>query len=133
MRALFTLSVLFFALAGCTGGKSSASVTMPKAHIPQTAKAVVDLFFEGDVRPGMSREAKSPMTTPAQAYTQLKKLFPKYADKVECYTVIKDFFVFSITPDATESDAKETPCYYSLEISGANGSKALKYYWLLKQ
>ncbi len=130
MRQLIPLLLLVL-LGGCTSKKKTT--TLPPQKISPEAKAVIGLLFEGEARPGMVRESKKPITTVAEALAGFEALFPKYRGRVECYTVLNDFFVLSLKPLESEAVEGAQSCSYGLVVYVKKGERALRYYWSLKQ
>ncbi|MBU1239775.1 hypothetical protein KKF84_00220 [Myxococcota bacterium] len=130
-QILITLTALI-ALTACGGSQKTAS-SMPAAHIPDGSKAVLEVFFDSNARPGMSREAKHPLTSAVMALDALKQIFSEFKDRVECYTTVKDHFVFSIRPEKSEGDPGVAACSYTLIIYAKHNEKLMRYYWLLRQ
>ncbi len=132
MKTAILITTVLFALVSCTGSRSSTASSMPSMHVPDGSKAALELFLGAEARPGMAREAKDPLISPEKALDSLKAVFPEYGDRVECFTTIRDHFVFSIRPDKSEKDPAISACSYSLIIYARRGEKTLRYYWLLK-
>lgn len=126
MKKFLILAITTLAIS-CSGS-SGKNATMPTQKSPpetilSTLKPTLNMENPG----GMVREGKNPATDVKSALSLARELYPQYKDKIECWTMADDFFLFSIKTN----DEKLPPCSYVQILFVKKGTSKVFYYWPL--
>ncbi|MBN2722957.1 MAG: hypothetical protein JXR95_02680 [Deltaproteobacteria bacterium] len=124
LKLFFIISV-FSVFSGCSG--SSGKTTMPSHKNPpvRMMEILKTVVTSGTMTPGMERDCKSVVNSEKTALNAVSKLFPEESGKLECWTKIQDYYVFSVKT----KDDKMPPCSYVQILYIRSGTSKVYNYW----
>lgn len=125
-QIVFILLTVTVAFLSCGSHKQTGISGMPpEIPIPKELADWLLPILEGELDhfPSESRIAQIEIDTPEQAYSELRKLYPEKAKRVDCWSLTREYFVFSL---GFETGGK---CTYLSVLYVPKDGKQFRYFW----
>ncbi|MBU1219509.1 hypothetical protein KKF34_16440 [Myxococcota bacterium] len=126
MKNFLILAITILAIS-CSGSGGKTTTMPVQKSPPEAILNTLKPTLNMESPSGMVREGKETATDIKSALSLALNLYPQYKEKIECWTTVDNFFLFSLKTN----DEKLPPCSYVQILFVKKGSSKVFYYWPL--